>query len=343
MQLFSCPGCGARLFFDSLSCVACGEQVAADPRASRMVPAGGAACDLRAAAGCNWSAARGDGTTPPQPERPEHGPPPRCLSCAMTRTIPDLAIDENVRHWQQAEAAKRWVLWGLMRLGWFLPGDSGPRPVFDMIAEQTSGGPVQVTMGHADGVITLNVSEADPARVALRRAELGEPYRSVMGHLRHEIAHYLFWRLSADAGFVAEFRARFGDERADYGAALRAHYAAPRSPGETHITSYATAHPHEDWAETAAHVLHLLDIAHSFDAAGLRLGRDDGWQADAYGCIDPVALIDRAGAIGLALNHVNRAMGLADLYPFVLPPEVRDKLQFALRALHRGGGVPAGG
>ncbi|MCC5973676.1 MAG: putative zinc-binding metallopeptidase [Rubellimicrobium sp.] len=330
MQIFSCPACEARLYFDSLACLACGQVVALDPFAARMVPGGGGAgagaCDQRGVIGCNWTSASGN-----------RDAGARCLSCATTRTIPDPGVARNAHDWQQAEAAKRWVLWGLMRLGWFGPTDRGPLPVFDMVAEQTAGGAVQVTIRHADGVITLNVSEADPARVALRQAELGELYRTMMGHLRHEIAHFLFWRLGVDGGFLNEFRARFGDERTDYGKALEAHYANPRPPGETHISGYATAHPHEDWAETAAHALHLFDIAHSFDAAGLRLGDRGGRLRDADGASDPLALIEHAAEIGLALNHVNRAMGLADLYPFVLPPAVRGKLAFALAALRRGG------
>ncbi|QYK41453.1 MAG: putative zinc-binding metallopeptidase [Paracoccaceae bacterium] len=318
MQLFSCPACGARLFFQNHTCLACGAAVALDPVAGALVPPD-RPCANRLSAGCNWVAA-------PDADL--------CLSCAMTRTIPDLGPPQNAHHWQEAETAKRWVLTGLLRLGWFGPADPGPRPLFDMVAEDTSGGAVAVTMGHADGIITLNVSEADHARIALRQAELGEPYRTVMGHLRHEIAHFLHWRLVGDEGFASGFRALFGDERADYGAALAAHYASPAATGDSFITSYATAHPHEDWAETTAHLLHLLDISDSFAQAGLAI---DGRAPlpDPYAMADTARIIEQSGAIGLALNHVNRAMGLADLYPFVLAAPVRDKIAFVHRALNR--------
>ncbi len=296
----------------------------------RGTASGAMACANLDDAGCNWAAA------PDHDATKDADDPGFCLSCRTTRTIPDLSLAQNRDHWRDAEAAKRWVLWGLMRLGWFGPEDNGPPPIFDMIAEETSAGPVSVTMGHAEGVITLNVSEADPARLALRQAELGEPYRTVMGHLRHEIAHYLHWRLIGDAGFAHAFRSLFGDERADYGAALQRHYEDPQPAGETHISSYATAHPHEDWAETAAHVLHLLDIADSFGATGFRTEVDDAWRQDVYREAPSDAVIDRAAAIGVGMNHVNRAMGLADLYPFVLAPGVREKLLFAFEALRRG-------
>ncbi|MGY6548916.1 MAG: zinc-binding metallopeptidase family protein [Roseinatronobacter sp.] len=328
MHLYSCPNCGANLFFENVGCLRCGAQVMLDPVGDRMLRLEGSAaaqpCANRARAGCNWAVA---GSAPPGA---------LCLSCASTRTIPDLDLSHNHEYWREAEAAKRWVLWGLMRLGWFGAEDPGPPPVFDMVAEETLGGPVSVTMGHAEGVITLNVSEADPARLALRKVELGEPYRTVMGHLRHELAHYLHWRLAQAPEFAQAFRALFGDERADYGAALAQHYQAPQPAGAQFISSYATAHPHEDWAETTAHVLHLLDIADSFDATGFRTAQGDGWAWDAYRAAAPEAVIERAVEIGLGMNHVNRAMGLGDLYPFVLADGVRRKLVFALQALRRG-------
>lgn len=333
MHLYACPACAARLFFENGRCLACGIQLVFDPLANRMLDVtadtGMTACANRESAGCNWAVS----LEPVPPGLPHHGG--QCLSCRSNRTIPDLSLERNSTYWREAEAAKRWVIWGLIRLGWFGPQDDGPPPVFDMIAEETSGGPVAVTMGHAGGVITLNVSEADPARLALRQAELGEPYRSVMGHLRHELAHYLHWRLIGNPDFARDFRALFGDERADYGAALTRHYSNPLPAGDAHVSSYATAHPHEDWAETAAHVLHLLDLADSFAATGFLTGPDDGWRQDIYREAAPQAVIERAADVGLGMNHVNRAMGLADVYPFVLPSGVQEKLVFALSALRR--------
>jgi hypothetical protein len=225
-----------------------------------------------------------------------------------------------------------------MRWGWLGAGDPGPRPRFHLLSETVRGGEAPVTMGHASGLVTINVTEADPAEIARRREDMGEPYRTMIGHFRHELAHYLFERLAADPAFADAFRARFGDERADYGEALNRHYAEGPPEGwvADHVTPYASAHPHEDWAETTAHLLHLTDMADSAEAAGLSMQGEPraGW--DAYAEPDPVRLVGLAAGLGLALNHVNRSMGLDDLYPFVLPDTVRDKLAFVHEHLSAG-------
>lgn len=243
----------------------------------------------------------------------------------MTRTHPDMAMPENADLWARAEAAKRWVLANLMRHGWFGPGDTGPSPIFDLLAEATRHGPSSTVMGHADGLITINVAEADPAEIVARRERMEEPYRTMIGHYRHELAHFLFLRLSAeDPGFVAAFRQLFGDESADYSAALERHYARDDDGTwrPSHISHYASAHPHEDWAETAAHALHLTDLLDSARALGFA---DAGTSNDLVGAMD----------LGIALNHLNRSMGMEDLYPFVVSKAVRQKLDFASQALDR--------
>lgn len=323
MRIFRCPTCGLPLYFHNHFCV-CGTAVAFDPEAQAFEVAD-QVCANRTTALCNWRNAPGAVL---------------CRSCAMTRTIPDQGLAAGPALWAEAESAKRWVLTGLNRLGWLNASDVGPPPVFDLVAEETQGGAVAVTMGHAEGVITLNVSEADPALIAARKAQLGEPYRTMLGHVRHELAHYLHMRLLAeDATFAQAFRDLFGDERADYAAALQDHYARPQDTDGTHITSYATAHPHEDWAETTAHLLHLLDIADSFHAAGLMhaLASPDRLApgSDAYASTDTERVITDAAAAGLALNHVNRSMGMQDLYPFVLADGVREKLAFVHARLRR--------
>lgn len=171
-----------------------------------------------------------------------------------------------------------------------------------------------------------------------RREALGEPYRTMVGHFRHEIAHFLFERLAASDRFKGEFRALFGDETADYGAALMRHYAAGPPAGweDTCISSYATAHPHEDWAESAAHALHLVDMVDSFAAARLSSDAFSGASYDAYAEANPAQLLTAAMEIGVALNHVNRALGVSDLYPFVTPARVLEKLAFAQTRLKHG-------
>jgi len=250
MRVFANPVGSGWLWFDNLS-TADGTPVAYDPQARAFLPMP-PFCTNREVINCNWIA-------------PEQGA--FCKSCAMTALAPDLSIPNAMPNWAQTEAAKRWALDNLGRWSWFRPEDPGTRPVFHMLAE----GPTPVPMGHVQGVVTISVAEADPVLSISRRQALEEPYRTMIGHMRHEISHMLWWRLSLRADFLDAFRAMFGDERDDYVAALQHHYhhGPPPDWKQRFLTTYASAHPHEDWAETAAHLVHLTDIADSFVAAGL--------------------------------------------------------------------------
>lgn len=320
MRLYVCPSCGGALYIHNLSCWNCGQTVAYDPDADRFVAAERQTCSNRGLIDCPWTVPTGAG-----------GADPLCRSCAMTTVIPEIVRETNRAHWAAVEAAKRWVLIALARWGWFTPGDHGRWPVFHMLAEETVSGEVPVSMGHAAGVVTLNVSEADAAIRTRRRANLNEPLRTLVGHVRHELAHVLFERLAIRDGFLSAFRATFGDERADYGTALDHHYCngPPADWADRHVTAYASAHPHEDWAETVAHLLHLTDIVDSAQATELR------WSGGALSTVDAYAephtdrLVASGVALGLSLNHINRSMGLPDLYPFVLNDAVRAKLVMA--------------
>lgn len=319
MQIFRCPSCGRSVYFHNLGCD-CGQNLCFDPVSQAMVVAE-RTCGNRGAIDCNWV-----------PETDGF-----CRACRMTETVPDLRNDANRPLWARTELAKRWVLASLARWGWFSPSDPGPRPGFRLLSEATATGGEPVVMGHADGTITLNVTEARDSVLADRQEKLGELYRTMIGHIRHEIAHFLFLRLSAQPGFPEAFRDLFGDERADYDTALAAHYAAPRPRGDHFVTSYATAHPHEDWAETLAHLMHLTDLTDSGAWAGLGWPGGPEVPCDAYQEADTEALITRAVDLTLAINHVNRALDLPDLYPFVLASPVRVKLAFVHRAIRIGG------
>lgn len=321
MRIFSCPDCGGTLFFDNSACP-CGTEVAYDPDAAsfvrEFVP-----CTNRERIRCNWIA---------EPEDEEG----LCRSCAMTEVIPDTSTPQNQEFWADAELAKRWVLANLSRWGWFTAADRGMRPIFRLLSEQTSAGEARVTMGHADGVVTINVIEANPVERMRRRLELGEPLRTMIGHFRHELGHFFFLRLTEQAGFPEAFRAMFGDERSDYGAALRRHYdsGAPEGWQKTYISAYSSAHPHEDWAECFAHLLHLADLVDSFVAAGLHADSAPSVAFDPYAEMEAGRLITFGAELGIALNHVNRSMGLTDIYPFVLTPPIREKLAFVHHRLH---------
>lgn len=317
MRIFANPVGAGSLWFDNLA-TADGTPVAYDPQARAFVPMP-PFCANRERIGCNWIA-------------PEEGA--FCRSCAMTALAPDPFIPNAIFNWAKTEAAKRWALDNLGRWHWFRPEDPGAPPVFHLLAE----GPTPVLMGHAEGVVTISVAEVDPILVTSRREALEEPYRTMIGHMRHEISHMLWWRLSLRDDFLDEFRAMFGDERIDYPAALRYHYenGPPAEWKQHYLTSYASSHPHEDWAETAAHLLHLTDIADSFVATGLSSLEipHAGW--DPYSEPDAQRLIQIAAALSVGINHVNRSMGLSDLYPFWLSDHARHKLAFVHNWLRRG-------
>lgn len=317
MRVFSNPVGAGSLWFDNLA-TAEGMPVAYDPQARAFVPTP-PFCANRDIIGCNWIA-------PAQGEF--------CRSCSMTELAPNASIANAIPNWAQTEAAKRWALDNLGRWHWFRPEDPGTRPVFHLLAE----GATPVPMGHAGGVVTISVAEVDPVLVTTRREALEEPYRTMIGHMRHEVAHMLWWRLSLREDFLEAFQGMFGDVMIDYPGALQYHYAngPPENWKEHYLTSYASAHPHEDWAETAAHLLHLTDIADSFVATGLSSPQipDAGW--DPYSEPDADRLIHIAATLTVGVNHVNRAMGLSDIYPFVLSDHARQKLAFVHGWLRRG-------
>lgn len=323
MRLFECPSCSGRLFFANSRC-GCGAEVDFDPERQQFVPSE-QPCANRFKIGCNWPAESGDGL---------------CRSCAMTDVTPDLAQPENVALWSSAERSKRWVLATMMRWGWFTARDSGRRPVFHMLAEATWSGDERVVMGHANGLVTISVNEADPVERLRRGESFGEPLRSMIGHFRHELGHFFFERFAADPDFLTQMRALFGDERADYHLALNAYYSGgpPADWPDRFVSAYAASHPHEDWAESFAHLLHLTDIVDSVAASGLTGAGVPSPDYDAYLEADTERLISIGAQLGVALNHVNRSMGLADIYPFVLSTSVQEKITAAHRWVAAGPG-----
>ena len=182
-------------------------------------------------------------------------------------------VPGNAERWQALEAAKRRLIYAMNRLG--LPLESKKEDeikglAFDFLADADPSQPVMT--GHDDGLITINIAEADSAEREKRRVELGEPYRTLLGHLRHEVGHYYWDVLVRDGGRIEASRAVFGDESLDYQEALERHYqnGAPAGWQETYVSAYATMHPWEDFAETWTHYLHMvdtLDTAASFGMA----------------------------------------------------------------------------
>ena len=355
--------CGRPIFLGNSQCLACGtplgfvtEQLGVVPLAPAAHPGaeadtftvfgdgGGKAwrrcANFLTASGCNWMVpAPRDGddvafTT-------QGLAPGYCLSCSATRTIPDLSVESNGTLWRKLEQAKRRLLSQLLALG--LPvvtrhADPVHGLAFDFLGN-VPGGP-HVLTGHEEGVITLNAEEAEDAVRERIRAEMREPYRTLVGHFRHEIGHYYWDLLVLPTPWIDDFRALFGDERADYATSLRTHYenGPPADWAVRFVTSYASSHPWEDWAETWAHYLHMADTADTamsfgVDAQNVELASDlfepaDLWQPDHPGAVKFLDFLNGWVRLTNVLNELSRSMGQPDYYPFVLPRATVGKLQF---------------
>lgn len=329
MRLFTCPSCRHLVEFEAAACLNCGTQIAYDPDAGRFERARARCVNVELAA-CNWLPAA-DGEL--------------CASCVLTRTRPADGDLPGLAAFALVEGAKRRLLFGLADLGlplrpWF-DGEGGLG--FDLL----SSAQAPVVTGHANGIVTIDLAEADPAHRERMRIQLGEFYRTVLGHLRHEVGHWYFTVLVREGTPEMEAcRRLFGDERADYQAALDRHYREGGSAGwaQTFVSSYATMHPAEDWAETFAHYLHIRDTLQTANEWGVRFDGPAIAVADDDAALEaePVPAdsdLGRALAawvpLTLALNAINRSMDVDDLYPFVLSTAVRRKLA-VVDALVRG-------
>ena len=339
MQQFRCAVCQQLLFFDNSTCLSCGSTLGyfADDQvltALRPVDGGfersdGAAgvfrhCANKLVARCNWMVAADDAGE-------------MCSSCRLTSVRPNDAEKEWLPAFADAESAKRRLIHQLNRLG--LPVidrsiDSAGGVAFELLSSRGNN----VITGHDGGIITLDLSESDNAHREFVRQQLGEPYRTVLGHLRHEIGHYYWTTIVERDGDLDTFRAMFGDERVSYEAALEQHYGGANTDWSgTHVSQYATMHPWEDWAETFAHYLHIDAGLETAESIGLTVGepaRSVG--RSAWTSNEPVAITAMMRSwlgLTLGLNAISRSIGQGDLYPFVLSPTVVDKLDFVHRAV----------
>jgi hypothetical protein len=364
MKLFQCQCCGQVLHFENTACLRCGRAVGYLADQDRMVavePDGalwliargqGQAPDPSRWRFCNnWELSACNWMVPADPALPLGSD--YCAACRHNRTVPDLSSPDHHARWQKIEAAKRRLIYSLRHLGLPMPvmGDGHPEPlVFDFLADDP-GSLHRVLTGHADGVVTISLTEADDAEREKMRENMGEAYRTLLGHFRHEVGHYYWDILVRNGGALQGFRAMFGDETADYAAALQHHYAAgPPSGWEAgYVSSYATMHPWEDWAETWAHYLHMVDTLETAAALGMVIDPDVDGQGELSAEIDfnPYRarqvgrLLSAWAPLTVALNVLNRSMGQRDSYPFALPAQVQQKLGF-VHDLVRRHGVAAG-
>lgn len=318
MQTFYCRGCGQAAYLRNDWCTRCQAPLGFSPDQWAFVPLdaaqaeGDRPCAHFATGLCNWLVSAND---------PHH----HCVSCRLTECLPALGRLEVDRPVYQLELAKRRLLVNLRELGLpALPGETRQPLRFAFLEDLPERPPVLT--GHAQGLITVNIKEADPRTRLEEQLAMGEAQRTVLGHLRHESGHF-YWDewLATDSAWQARFRELFGDERTDYAQALAEHHAAQRDwdplrPGGM-ISRYANAHPWEDWAETWAHYLLMVDalseIAPQEQLAG-ELVRDT----------EMPALLDAWLQRALHGNALNRALGLPDAYPFVIDDGVQAKLTF---------------
>ncbi|WP_407049158.1 putative zinc-binding metallopeptidase [Methyloraptor flagellatus] len=363
MRLFQCQACGQPTFFDNTTCLSCGHRLAwwptrfeltavepADPETGAQAGGESAArwrlladpdhrplalCANAADDACNWlvEADDADGF---------------CVACRHNRMIPALDDPSNRERWQRIEGAKRHLFYSLMR--WRLPmpdrtEDPDEGLAFDFRADEVGpdGKVTPVMTGHDHGLITLNIAEADDVEREQRRVAMGETYRTLLGHMRHEVGHYYWDRLVRDGGRLDDFRAIFGDERVSYADALKAHYenGPPADWRDRFVSAYASAHPWEDFAETWAHYLHIVDALETAHAFGLRLRpRVAAEDLSADVSFDPYRagpverVIEAWVPLTVAVNGINRSMGQPDLYPFVLTAPVIDKMRFIHTLVH---------
>lgn len=363
MKLFHCDHCGHALFFENVKCLHCGSELAFLP--TRMALA---AIEPVPEAPGLWRRQK-QGKAPSSHHFrlcqnytqhqacnfavPEADPNPLCVCCRLTQILPDLSVPGNRERWYQIEAAKRRLFYTLSRLG--LVSNNPPDglrdgPVFQFLADLPGQ---QVMTGHANGLITLNVAEADDDERVKRRLQMREPYRTLLGHFRHESGHFYWDGLIRDAGRQDDFRAVFGDEQQDYGAALQNYYAngAPANWEDSFVSAYATAHPWEDWAETWAHYLHMVDLLETASSYNTRLtvpGDETETDADDAvinpfdsGQTDFEQLVEQWVPLTLLVNSLNRSLGQSDAYPFALSPTSLNKLRFVHDLIQSHQGVPA--
>jgi hypothetical protein len=345
MKIFNCTHCDQLLYFENDRCERCGYPLGFNDEQLRLFPLVDQGdpwfsiykrdsslyryCANHSYGLCNWLV-------------PQDGGQEYCKACSLNRTIPNLNKPEYFNRWKVLENAKHRLVYSLLRMrlpvaSKAIQPDSGL--VFDFKADEHPDSDEKVLTGHDDGVITINIAEADDIEREMTRKAMDEVYRTVLGHFRHEVGHYYWDRLIDGTPYLDKCRELFGDERQDYAEALKIHYekGPPAGWNLEYISAYATTHPWEDWAETWAHYLHIIDTLETAYAFGMSVHPGVLKQPEALEVEitdDPYKIKDFNRIINLwlpltfALNSLNRSMGLKDLYPFVIRPGIMEKLSF---------------
>ncbi len=345
MRLFNCSRCGNLLYFDNVVCNRCEavlgflpdpmQLVALEPvddglwRAQESEPLFRMCTNYRDHKVCNWML-RADSDEE------------FCRACRLNGTIPDLSVPGNCDLWRTMETEKRALIYSALRLGLpVVPRQRDPDGLeFAFMADSESSfrDRGRVMTGHAHGLITINLAEADPVERERMRNQMDEPYRTILGHFRHESGHYYWERLVRDTHWLGPCRELFGDDRIDYGQALQRHYRSgpPDNWSDRYVSAYATTHPWEDWAESWAHYLHIVDTLETAYQFGLstrpRAANDDTHSSDhdfnAYREDSFDTIIESWLPLVYLINSLNRSIGHEHAYPFVLAQGTIEKLRF---------------
>lgn len=351
MKLFSCTNCGNILYFENVSCTQCGLPLGFLPDRLRLAP-------LKEIGQGRWQPVGEPARYRMCPNYANHrvcnwmveadSEQVFCVACDLNGTIPDLAVSGNQERWRAMETEKRRLIYAMLQLD--LPvvprrlDPAGLEFAFLADAPASFNERDRVMTGHAQGLITINLAEADPAERERMREQMDEPYRTILGHFRHESGHYYWDRLIRDSDWLKPYRRLFGDETRDYAQALDRHYrqGPPSDWPERFISAYASMHPWEDWAESWAHYLLMVDALETAYQFGLsirpRAGNDHSLDVepdfDAYRASSFDSLLGHWLPLTLALNSLNRSIGHEHAYPFVLALPAIEKLRFVHRVVH---------
>lgn len=332
MKHFACPKCSNTVYFENVQCESCGSYIGYEFATEKFVLVENTLqenyhyCINYNNAVCNWVLEASSSSS-------------FCKACELNRKVPNPTDVENFEKWQKLEIAKHRLVYQLKKLGLPLkPKIENERGLaFDFLSENNDE---NVKTGHADGVVTIILSEADSVHREQLRMQMDEPYRTLLGHFRHEIGHY-YWPLLFEGKYLNTFRKLFGDEQLNYSDALQNHYknGAPGNWQLNFISKYASSHPWEDWAETWAHYLHIMDTLET--ANNLKISFQNSKRERNINCPDPYntknfkRIFDSGMELTRAANSLNRSMGLSDIYPFIVPQPVYQKLEFIHKLLKK--------
>jgi hypothetical protein len=349
LKLFTCTCCSHPVYFENTICLHCKASLGFDPTLLKIISLQNKAegifekfdgdqtsigelykyCLNKQHSVCNWLI--------PAMEEESF-----CVACQLNQTIPNLNRPDQLEKWQRIEVAKHRLVYALLRFKLPIipkPKDELRGLAFDFKAQDPTPLAKRLLTGHKQGLITLNIEEADDVSRMMAQQQMDEVYRTLLGHFRHESGHYYWDLLVNNSSFHVGFQELFGNENINYAQALKSHYENGPNPNwqSNYISSYASSHPWEDWAETWAHYLHMVGALETGFAFGLTLhprilaasgGEQTLIDMDPYRTNSFEEIMERWIPLSFMMNSLNRSLGLKDSYPFVINEAVKSKMAF---------------